>query len=123
MIAYAGLRTAKLAADPYLKLLAAGITSLIVCQAALNLFAVMGLAPLTGVPLPFLSFGNSNLIVLMGGMGLLLNVAARGGRAAVRRPAPLRAVGGRGNAASGDRRGRDGRARGAGAGHRRRAAG
>jgi cell division protein FtsW len=79
MIAYAGLRAAKLARDLYSKLLAAGVTSLIVCQATLNFFAVLGMAPLTGVPLPFLSYGNSNLIVLLAAMGLLLNVAtARG---------------------------------------------
>src|SRR3712207_3849250 len=66
LIAYAGLRAAKLARDRYSKLLAAGISSLILCQATLNLFAVMGLAPLTGVPLPFLSYGSTNLIVLMG---------------------------------------------------------
>ena len=82
MIGYAGLRTAKLAADRYSKLLAVGITSLILCQATLNFFAVLGMAPLTGVPLPFLSYGSSNLIVLLGAMGLLLNVAAGGGRAA-----------------------------------------
>ena len=86
MIAYAGLRAAKLAGDLYSKLLAAGITSLILCQATLNFFAVMGMAPLTGVPLPFLSYGATNLIVLMGAMGLLLNVAAEGGRAARRSP-------------------------------------
>ncbi len=50
MIGYAGLRAAKLARDLYSKLLAAGITSLILCQATLNFFAVMGMAPLTGVP-------------------------------------------------------------------------
>jgi cell division protein FtsW len=82
MIGYAGLRTAKLARDLYSKLLAAGITSLILCQAMLNFFAVLGMAPLTGVPLPFLSYGSSNLIVLLAAMGLLLNVAASGGRAA-----------------------------------------
>jgi len=76
MIAYAGLRAAKQANDRYSKLLAAGITSLILCQATLNLFAVMGMAPLTGVPLPFISFGNTNLIVLLAAMGLLLNVAS-----------------------------------------------
>ncbi len=81
MIGYAGLRTAKLAQDRYAKLLAAGITSLILCQATLNFFAVMGMAPLTGVPLPFLSYGSSNLIVLLGAMGLLLNVAAGPGAA------------------------------------------
>jgi cell division protein FtsW len=80
MIAYAGLRAAKLARDLQSKLLAAGVTSLIVCQATLNFFAVLGMAPLTGVPLPFLSYGNSNLIVLLAAMGLLLNVAATGGR-------------------------------------------
>jgi cell division protein FtsW len=82
MIGYAGFRTAKLARDRYSKLLAAGITSLILAQASLNFFAVMGLAPLTGVPMPFVSYGNSNLIVMLGGMGLLLNVAANGGMAA-----------------------------------------
>jgi cell division protein FtsW len=88
MIAYAGLRTAKLARDLHSKLLAAGITGLILCQATLNFFAVLGMAPLTGVPLPFLSYGSTNLIVLLGAMGLLLNVAATGGRAQtrVRRP-------------------------------------
>jgi cell division protein FtsW len=90
MIAYAGLRAAKLAHDLYAKLLAAGIASLILCQATLNFFAVMGMAPLTGVPLPFLSYGSTNLIVLMGAMGLLLNVAASGGHAAKRAPAKPR---------------------------------
>jgi cell division protein FtsW len=87
MIAYAGLRSAKLAGDLHSKLLATGITSLILCQATLNFFAVLGMAPLTGVPLPFLSYGSTNLIVLLGAMGLLLNVAATGGaRAQARRP-------------------------------------
>src|SRR5439155_494551 len=81
LIGYAGFRAAKLARDRYAKLLAAGITSLILCQAALNFFAVLGMAPLTGVPLPFVSYGSSNLVVLLGAMGLLLNVAATGGAA------------------------------------------
>src|SRR3954452_23546944 len=81
MIGYAGFRAAKAARDSYSKLLAAGVTSLILAQAVLNFFAVMGLAPLTGVPLPFVSYGNSNLIVLLGAMGLLLGVAARSGSA------------------------------------------
>jgi cell division protein FtsW len=110
MIAYAGLRTAKLARDLYSRLVAAGITSLILCQATLNFFAVLGMAPLTGVPLPFLSYGSSNLVVLMGGMGLLLNVAATGGKA--RRSAPrLEAIEG-GRDAQGDRRARRAGARG-----------
>src|SRR3954453_305229 len=82
LIGYAGFRTAKLAKDRYSKLLAAGMTSLILGQAVLNFFAVMGMAPLTGVPLPFVSYGNSNLIVLLGAMGLLLGVAAKPGAAA-----------------------------------------
>src|SRR3954470_5979750 len=77
MIGYAGFRAAKAARDTYAKLLAAGVTSLILAQAVLNFFAVMGLAPLTGVPLPFVSYGNTNLIVLLGAMGLVLGVAKR----------------------------------------------
>ncbi len=65
MVAYAGLRAAKLAGDTYSKLLAAGLTSLILCQATINLFAALGLAPLTGVPLPLISYGNSSLIVVL----------------------------------------------------------
>jgi cell division protein FtsW len=125
MIGYAGLRAAKLARERYAKLLAVGVTSVILCQAILNFFAVMGLAPLTGVPLPFISYGNSNLVVLLGAMGLLLNVAAEGSRARAGRPARLEAIeGGRGaRAASGDSRGRNGGARRAGARGRGRAAG
>ncbi|MDQ6836098.1 MAG: putative lipid II flippase FtsW, partial [Actinomycetota bacterium] len=61
MIAYAGLRTARRAAGRYAKLLAAGLTSLILCQGILNIFVVLGLAPLTGVPLPFISYAPTNL--------------------------------------------------------------
>jgi cell division protein FtsW len=76
LLGYAGLRAAKAAKDRYGKLVAAGITGLILCQATLNLFAVMGMAPLTGVPLPFISYGSSNLIVVLAGAGILLNVAS-----------------------------------------------
>ena len=78
MLAWAGMRAARAAKGAYAKLLAAGLTSLILCQAALNIFAVLGLAPLTGVPLPFISYGPSNLLVLLAAMGLLLNIAAGG---------------------------------------------
>jgi len=129
MIGYAGLRAAKAAGDRYSKLLAAGITSLILCQATLNFFAVLGMAPLTGVPLPFISYGSTNLIVLLGAMGLLLNVAATGGLPArAARPAPgrsgrLRAIDGGARATDRDGGRRDGRARRAGSGGRGRAAG
>jgi cell division protein FtsW len=83
LIGYAGLRAAKAAKDRYAKLVAAGITGLILSQATLNLFAVLGMAPLTGVPLPFISYGSSNLIVVLAGAGILLNVAG-GASVAVR---------------------------------------
>jgi cell division protein FtsW len=120
MIGYAGLRAAKLARDRYSKLLAAGVTSLILCQATLNLFAVMGMAPLTGVPLPFMSYGMTNLIVLLAGMGLVLNVASS--RMGARQPR-LRVVEEAERARSRDRGGRHRGARGSRAGRRRRAAG
>jgi cell division protein FtsW len=82
MFGYAGLRVAQKAKDKYGKLLVAGLTSLILIQATINLFAVMGLAPLTGVPLPFVSYGNSSLMATLFAVGLILNVA-RGGTAAV----------------------------------------
>jgi len=115
LIAYAGLRVAQKARGAYAQLLAAGVTSLILCQALLNVFTVLGIAPLTGVPLPFISYGSSNLLVLLMGMGLLLNIAD-GGR--VR----LKVVEGSRDAGR-HRSGRNGGARGAGPGGRRRAAG
>src|SRR3954449_12922140 len=68
LVAYAGLRAARRARGAYAALLACGITSLIVSQALLNVFAVLGLAPLTGVPLPFISSGSSSLLVLLAAM-------------------------------------------------------
>jgi cell division protein FtsW len=76
LIAYAGLRAAKAARSLYGALVAVGVTSLIVSEAILNVFAVLGLAPLTGVPLPFVSYGSSSLIAMLAAMGLLLNVAS-----------------------------------------------
>src|SRR5215210_8822406 len=123
MIAYAGLRTAKNAKGAYAKLLAGGLTSLILCQALLNVYTVLGLAPLTGVPLPFISSGSTSLIVLLCSMGLLLNVA-QGGTLPLRAVRPARDDSERQGAADDrDRRRRDGGPRRAGAGHRRRAAG
>ena len=81
MFGYAGFRTAQRARDRYTKLLAAGLTSLIMAQAAVNLFAVLGLGPLTGVPLPFVSYGGTSLVVTLAAAGLLINIA--GGRAAL----------------------------------------
>jgi cell division protein FtsW len=89
LIAYAGLRAAKAARSLYSALIAVGVTGLIVSQAVLNAFAVLGLAPLTGVPLPFVSYGSSSLIVMLAAMGLLLNVAG-GATGHVRAVAPAR---------------------------------
>ena len=91
LIAYAGLRAAKAARSLYSALIAVGVTALIVSQAMLNVFAVLGLAPLTGVPLPFVSYGSSSLIVMLAAMGLLLNVAA-GATGHVRAVAPPRSA-------------------------------
>jgi cell division protein FtsW len=76
LIGYAGLRAARRARSLYSALIAVGVTGTILFQALLNVFAVLGLAPLTGVPLPFVSYGASSMIVMLAGMGLLLNVAA-----------------------------------------------
>jgi cell division protein FtsW len=110
LIGYAGLRAAKRARSLYSALIATGMTGLIVFQALLNVFAVLGLAPLTGVPLPFVSYGSSSLVVMLCAMGLLLNVAS-GGSAHVRavgdtRGASARAGRGEGSAGA-DTRGRE----------------
>jgi cell division protein FtsW len=75
MIAYAGMRTARRAATRYTKLLASGLTSLILCQGILNIFVVLGIAPLTGVPLPFISYAPTNLLVMLVSVGLLMGIA------------------------------------------------
>jgi cell division protein FtsW len=135
VIAHAGLRAARTARSLHSALVAVGVTSLIVSQAILNVFAVLGLAPLTGVPLPFVSYGSSSLIVMLAAIGLLMNVAA-GGTAHVRAvptsrkrrsPGGARAVERskreRAGNNRGDRGGRDGGARRAGARGRAGAAG
>ena len=73
--AFAGFTAALRCRDPFGKLLAAGITSLVCGQAAVNLAAVLGIAPLTGIPLPFVSFGGTSLLVLLAAVGILLNIA------------------------------------------------
>jgi cell division protein FtsW len=70
-MAFAGFRIAQQAREPYQQLLAGGITAWIVGQALINMCAVVGLLPVTGVPLPFVSFGGSSLIITMFALGLL----------------------------------------------------
>jgi cell division protein FtsW len=81
--AYAGIRLAIACRDPFAKRLAAGITALVCGQAAINMAAAIGVAPLTGIPLPFVSYGGSSLVVMLVGVGVLLNIArGNGARAA-----------------------------------------
>src|ERR671935_502872 len=90
--AYAGLRIALSCKDPFGKRLAAGLTVLVCGQAAINLAAVMGIAPLTGIPLPFVSYGGSSLVVALVSVGILLNIAEDAG--ARRASVPDRSRGG-----------------------------
>jgi cell division protein FtsW len=71
VLGYAGFRIAKEARDPFQQMVAGGITAWIVGQALINMCAVVGLLPVTGVPLPFVSFGGSSLIFTMFGLGVL----------------------------------------------------
>jgi cell division protein FtsW len=129
LIAWAGLRAAKAARSLYCALIAVGVTALIVSQAVLNTFAVLGLAPLTGVPLPFVSYGSTSLVVMLAAMGLLLDVASgatghvravgsprrsRRGAGDVRAREAARWAGERAAEEDRDRRRRDGRPRRAG---------
>lgn len=107
LIAFVGLRVARKARSLYAALLAVGCTALITSQALLNVFAVLGLAPLTGVPLPLVSYGSTSMVVTLCACGLIQGVAAgqsphlrvvaprraanrrAGGRARSRPPRPL----------------------------------
>lgn len=112
LFAITGFRIALDAPDLHLQLVAAGVTTLVVGQAVVNIAAVLGMMPVTGVPLPFISSGGSSLIVVLASAGLLVNIARRSdtARRAARAPAESR-----------DRGGGDGRPRDAGAGRRGRA--
>jgi cell division protein FtsW len=80
LLVYGGFKIASTAPDELGKLLAAGITGLIVIQALINMGGVTGLMPITGVPLPLVSFGGSSLCVCMGCIGILLNIASQSSR-------------------------------------------
>jgi cell division protein FtsW len=92
--AYAGLRLAVRCKDPFGKRLAAGLTALVCGQAIINLAAVLGVAPLTGIPLPFVSYGGSALVVDLLAAGILLNIA-RGHGGTARAQVPDRSRGNR----------------------------
>jgi cell division protein FtsW len=114
--AWAGLKIALECKDPFGKRLAAGLTGLVCCQAVVNLGAVLGLAPLTGIPLPFVSYGGSSLVVQLFCVGILLNIAGNGRRATAqvsdrnrRNGRPRLAVAGGGGRVAEPRRARDAR--------------
>lgn len=70
-----GFRIAKRAQDGFGRLLAIGVTSWISLQSIINLSAMVALLPLTGVPLPFVSYGGSSLIIMLAAVGILLNIS------------------------------------------------
>ena len=75
LFAWRGLRIALNAPDGLARLLAVGVTTMVVGQALINLSVVLGMMPTKGIGLPFISYGGSGLLVMMLGVGLLLNVS------------------------------------------------
>jgi cell division protein FtsW len=90
LVAVWGYRIASRAPDRYSALLTCGLTTMLVGQAALNIGVVSGSLPVTGVPLPFISFGGSSLVLSDIAVGILLNISqyAHSQDAVGRRPAP-----------------------------------
>lgn len=74
-----GLRIARGTQDPYDRLVATGLSAIILWQAALNIWVVLGIAPLTGVPLPLISAGSTSQLILLAVVGLLLDIDRRSG--------------------------------------------
>lgn len=70
-----GVKVAMNARDTYGKLLAMGITSIIAVQAIINIAVVTGSMPVTGVPMPFISYGGTSLVINLTAMGILLNIS------------------------------------------------
>ncbi len=70
-----GIRIARFAGDEFGTLLAGGIISWIALQVIINLYVVTGMFPTTGIPLPFISFGGTSLIVTLYAVGILLNIS------------------------------------------------
>ena len=81
LVAWCGYSVALRAKDPFGKLLAAGLTTLIVGQAVLNIGGTLGVLPFTGVPVPLISYGGTSLIATLAAIGLVLSVGTHGGQA------------------------------------------
>jgi cell division protein FtsW len=75
VLAWRGYLVARRAPDGFGSLLATGVTTWIIFQSMLNIGAVSGAIPFTGVPLPFISYGGSSLVITLAGVGLLLNIS------------------------------------------------
>jgi cell division protein FtsW len=75
ILGYAGLRVAVTATDPFVRLASAGVTGWILLQALVNIGTVLGVLPITGVPLPLVSYGGSALVPTLLGLGMLLSFA------------------------------------------------
>jgi cell division protein FtsW len=80
LLAWCGYSVALRAKDPFGKLLAAGLTTLIVGQALLNIGGTLGVLPFTGVPVPLISYGGTSLIATLAAIGLVLSVGTHGGQ-------------------------------------------
>jgi cell division protein FtsW len=96
LLGYAGIRIASRSRDKFTQLAAAGITAWLLCQALVNIGYVIGLLPVTGIPLPLVSFGGSALVPTLIALGMLLSFARRepGAAAALaRRDGPMRKLG------------------------------
>jgi cell division protein FtsW len=79
-LAYLGIKVARRTPDRFGMLVASGITVWIALQALINMGAVSGALPVTGVPLPLVSFGGSSLVITLAGMGILTNIATQSRR-------------------------------------------
>jgi cell division protein FtsW len=88
VVAWRGYRVARLAPDSFSSLLATGTTTWIIFQAMLNIGAVSGALPFTGVPLPFISYGGSSLVITLAAVGLLLNISKQANTATAKESAP-----------------------------------
>ena len=75
VLAYGGIRVAQRSSDQFGRLAAAAITAWLVGQALINMGAVVGLLPITGIPLPLISFGGSSMLLTMFAIGVLLSLA------------------------------------------------
>ena len=76
-----GMRAALGAPDGFGRLLALGITAMVLCQALINFAVVLGMVPTKGIPLPFISYGGSSLLVMLLATGVLLNISQRAAEA------------------------------------------